>query len=89
MYLIFTRLILKVIMERITIEDLNCSELQQPTNDIALLPDNSTPTPSAPAPPPPPPPPLPEAIFGDNWQHLSINDFRARTRGLNDYVQAN
>ena len=63
-------------MEQIAIEDLNCSELQLPTNDIALLPDISTPTPSA------PPPPLPEAIFGDNWQHLSLNDFRTRTRRL-------
>ena len=73
-------------MEHLIIEDLNCSENLQPTNDLVLVPED---TPIRPAPPAPPILPLPDKIFDGDWQNLSFNDFLVRTVPLNDFVQAN
>ena len=56
-------------MEQLTIEDLNCSENLQPTNDLVLVPED---TPIRPA---PPALPLPDKIIDGDWQNLSVNDF--------------
>ena len=67
-------------MDQLSIEDLNVSENLQPTNDLVLVPDDTSILPA---------PPLPDEIFDGDWQNLSVNDFRIRTARLNDFVQAN
>ena len=71
-------------MEQLNVEDLNCDEILQPTNDFALQPKNT-----AIPPPPPPPPPLPDEFFDNSWETLSTNEFFVQTGRLNNFVEAN